>query len=279
MLTKNSVQRYLDLAELEDGKDFSRVCLVKNVRYGTSVLGKGYYTFYLQDVNANTITARLFDITEFSDSGYTATYLKNKPVTIYFTAQIYEGSWSLILQNIRLYSGEFDYQIFRGIAPSVNIEWLKNIYSGISEIPEYYRTKCIPEFCGGRSGGALKVLESATRVLEGYKELVDFEKLLRVCSRAFTVYVKYLMKKMEFSSVSDADVVRLLQVELGTSEETEVINTCYALLGFRTANNIYAHLVKQAIETVMEAYDMLYFESTMPRGISTFYRGKEIIKY
>lgn len=50
----------------------SQIFTRKYVKAGVSVLGSGYYTFYIKDMRANVVPARLFNISSFKESGLDA---------------------------------------------------------------------------------------------------------------------------------------------------------------------------------------------------------------
>ena len=104
----------LDIREFVDGKTFKRLAFVQKVKSGVSVYETGYYTFYVKDVNGNVLAARLFNVKNFIESGFTASLYKNKPVIMEFSSQIYNGQWSLVVDKIDLWTGDFPFARFRG---------------------------------------------------------------------------------------------------------------------------------------------------------------------
>ncbi|MBS6773478.1 MAG: hypothetical protein KH239_00005 [Eubacterium sp.] len=87
----------LDINTLEDGKEYDKVCYLLNYKAGLTKQDKGFYTFYVKDKNANVVAARMFDIKDYVDEGFTAMLMKSKAVKISFVAQIWNGSWSLVV--------------------------------------------------------------------------------------------------------------------------------------------------------------------------------------
>ena len=152
----------LDINTLEDGKEYDKICYLLNYKAGLTKQDKGFYTFYVKDKNANVVAARMFDIKDYVDEGFTAMLMKSKAVKISFVAQIWNGSWSLVVKTIEIWNGNFSYENYIGKA-EYSVDALEAVYESLFSQainPEYY-SEFFPSLCGGRIGGFFSVLEKS----------------------------------------------------------------------------------------------------------------------
>ena len=120
----------LDINTLEDGKEYDKICYLLNYKAGLTKQDKGFYTFYVKDKNANVVAARMFDIKDYVDEGFTAMLMKSKAVKISFVAQIWNGSWSLVVKNIEIWNGNFSYENYIGKA-EYSVDALEAVYESL----------------------------------------------------------------------------------------------------------------------------------------------------
>lgn len=269
---------YLDVAQLSVGCDYKKVCLVRDVKSGMTVYQDGYYTFYVKDCNANIIAARLFNPKDFLEDGFDAMYLKGKPVQMEFTAQIYNGSWSCIVHSISVYTGDFDFARFYGIAPAVDYEFLNKVYSH-PVTPNFYSGKRLSAFCDGRVDGVAKIFESATRILMNYAGVIDSDRLFKDFNKAFDGYVRYKQQEENFGLATAEDVVKLLQPLLLEDDSGIIIEAFYALIGMQEPKNLYAHAIADAVGMAIKMFHLIYLEKAMPCGSTLQFDGGILVKY
>lgn len=277
MLERKTTTEYLKISELEVGKNYKKVCLVTDARYGVTVTGTGYYTFYLKDTESVIISARMFSIEDFANSGYDARFFRNKPVLVNFESQIFKGQWSLIVHEISIYNGSFDYSLFNGAIKS-DIKKLQDIYG--DQMPIGYESLSIPEFCNGRVGGALKIFEQTTNAILGFAEAIDVSEILQIFNKSFAFYVNYLKRKQAFDLVTGADIHEMLQgLLLESNEYPALLDTCYAMVNMMPPRHIYTHVITNAFTSVIDTYNLIYTQKSMPKGMNTFVDGKELTNY
>lgn len=292
MLTKMDIDggssKYLDVTELADGVRFERLCFVINHSAGTTKLGSGYFTFYVKDKNANVIRAQLFDVKDYVEQGFTAKMLVNKPVLLKFYAQIYNGRWSLIIEHISLWEGEFDYPMFRGSVPCDSVQ-LKTIASKIMgssyQIPHEYSIVSFPSICDGRCGGYLKLMDASMRTLLNYKDLpsIGTQSLLEVFFYAMEAYYNYNLKLSKFPIVPSNelfDILNMIEVKVKDNPfHFEIIDTCRSVMGITKPQHIYAHLVCNAIEENKNMFSLIYTNASLSKGSLTQVGGVELLRY
>lgn len=279
---------YLDTTKLADGIRYRKVCLVVGNGAGISTLEKGFFKFYVKDVNSNIVRAMQFNIAEYIDSGFTALAFKNKPVEIDFIAQVYNGSWSLILKEITEWTDEFDYSIFRG-SVACDSAWLKKLATGVFGSDETvtmdYSTSSLYSICGGRCGGYLKLVDSAARSLLNYKDMptVNLNELLASYFYAMEVYFLYLKKKNEFQIIDQSLVYDMLgvmgQKVADSPFRFQILDACRSLLDNTKPQHLYAHLIYSTVKATEESFSLIHKNAGMPLGASSSIVGGELIRY
>lgn len=278
MLTKiTDSGEYLNITQLKEGQEYKKLCYVSDVRAGITVYQDGYYTFYVRDYDGNTVAARMFQVKDFEEAGFDAMYLKGKPAEITFTAQIYNGAWSCLLHNISVFSGEFDFRRFRGVAPDTDDAFLREVYG--KDVWSQYRSKTLSRFCDGRVGGVTKIFEICTKTLYGFSDMVDKKRLLSCFQKAFHFLVLYEENKEEFGIVTGRHVAQLLQPMLDDEDSDCLVDTCYAVIGMKRADNLYTHLITRALDSAMEASRLIYLERALPYGSTVQVNGGTLTKY
>lgn len=149
----NSGTPLLDIRKLIEGNSYDVLAYVNNVKSGITVNETGYYSFYVKDCNGNIIPARLFNVAEFYEAGFSANSLKNKPVKLSCIAQIVYGQWSLLVKEISEWTGDFDYKSFKGFV-EYDEKYLTDEFSQTgSFLPVNFCTKGLASICDGKCGG------------------------------------------------------------------------------------------------------------------------------
>lgn len=275
----------LDISELQENTEYEKVCYLLDYKAGMSKLEKGFYTFYVKDVNANVVAARLFDLKQYMDSGFTAMLLKGKPVKIKFIAQIWGGSWSLLVNEIKGWDGEFRYEKYIGKA-EYNSEALEAIYSSIFNgklNPEYY-SEYFPNLCEGRVGGFISVLEKAFTQLYSYNiESIspkDLHKCYFICMDA---YFNYLKLKKLYNIIPSQKVFDLLNSVRYQYDDFEFLNevtdTVLALTGLTKPQHIYSHLICNIVEQTQDLLNLIYKNQAIPEGTSTVVGNRTLMRF
>lgn len=283
---------YLDIANLEENITYTKVCYVTDTKSGITKIGNGFFTFYVKDVNANIIPARLFSVEDYARLGFTANALKNKPVKIRFMAQKYNGSWSLIVESIDGWDGTFAYEKFIGkveCEPLTLSAFLKLTYGDdsntINPVISGYRMSSLSSICGGRIGGFLLLAEHAASNLLNYCNFnsVNKDELINIFVIAIDSYFSYLTKVEEANIVSLNDVMSIVNIVFNKYKDTpysdELIDTVRSLLGMGEPQHLYSHLITKTVQDLIATYDMLYMYDSMPYGAVKSFENRTLIKY
>lgn len=275
----------LDITQLSDGLEYEKVCYLLDYKTGITKQEKGFYTFYVKDVNANVIAARLFNLAEYIDSGFTAMMLKSKPVKIKFMAQLWDGTWSLIVKEISNWDGDFNYENYIGKA-EYNAEPLEAVYNSIFGErlnPEYY-SEFFPELCDGRIGGFISVLEKSFTQLYSYKiESLNPKELHKCFFICMNAYFNYLKLKKQYSIVPSQNVFDLLNAVRyqydGYEFLKETVDTILSLTGLAQPQHIYSHLICGVVNQTQNLLTLVYKNQSMPLGSSTTIGNKTLIRF
>lgn len=286
-----SSEEYLDVTSLQENTDYTRLCYVTDMKSGLTRMDKGFFTFYVKDKNANVITARLFDISDFINSGYTANAFVNKPVKLTFSAQKYNGSWSLIINSMELWTGDFDFASFIGkveCSGSTIKSVLDIIYVDNKDLVEttikQYGVKRFNSVCGGRVGGFLLL---ANHVAEEILRYLDFDSISNDIMEVFVIsmsaYFEYLDICEKYTVTKMNDVMKILSKVSIMNEKSncveEILDTCRALFRLGEPQHLYSHLIVNAVNNSLRTYDMIYRFNCMPGGSSNYTGGVTLVKY
>ena len=250
----------LDINTLEDGKEYDKICYLLNYKAGLTKQDKGFYTFYVKDKNANVVAARMFDIKDYVDEGFTAMLMKSKAVKISFVAQIWNGSWSLVVKNIEIWNGNFSYENYIGKA-EYSVDALEAVYESLFSQainPEYY-SEFFPSLCGGRIGGFISVLEKSFTQLYSYQlqslNVQDLHRCFFICMDA---YFNYLKLEKHFGIVPSQKVFEVINsIHFQYPESpylNEITDTVLALTGLAKPQHIYSHLIYNTVKQIGRAH-------------------------
>ena len=279
----------LNIRSFAEGLKMKAKALVIHVRSGIDVNESGFYTFVLKDINANTISARLFHVENFIENGFVAKSFENKPVLIEFIPQIFNGAWSLILKDIKLYDGAFDYESYKGKI-NVDTSFIDNCYlevfSKSNPMDPAYYTASFSSICGGRVGGFMKLISSVARDLYNYVDYCGYTTtdLFTVYFYTVEAYYKLLKKKELFEIVDQAELFSILQSITnkisGSGLTNEIVDSCRTILGFGAPQHILSHLIYESIQKELYTFSLIEKNLTLAKGATyKISEGKTLLRY
>lgn len=285
MIRKVSTNEYLNLNDLFQNQKFSKICLVKDVKSGVSILGQGYYTFYVRDCNAHVLTARLFNPDGFSDSGFNALLLKGKPAKIDFTATIYNGNWSLVLEKISLYNGDFDYDVWLGDA-SVKFKLPDEIEKVIAEghVPfDFYNVSVLNGINNGKKGSAARLYLNVLKRLLEFRDTFQTNGLIDVFNASFDFWFRYQQLKDKFEII-DAKSSFALKNDIFKRYErsvyiTSIMETCLALIKEGEPKHLFCHIICDLMNTEIGIMNLVSVYESIPSGMFSRVDDKILMKY
>ena len=299
MLSKKEDLQYelFDATKLMEGRMYQDVvCYVTGNRAGTTVYNKGYFTFFVKDVNGNVYPAHVWEPKDFRQDGAVVSQLKNVCVLMSFTAQIYNGSWSLHLEGstirictpevIQEYGLKIDLAKFRGTVPCPEKKELEEVYRRYTEsdLPDIFFHSSFQTICQGRVGGyarlAVAVFHSMKAPYEGLQGF-DFDGLSETFVIVLQAYAAYLR-----AAESAATAGRLADVLIGvrqTYRESKVaeqaIETLLALVGADKPRHLFAHIIVTELQGKAELLDLVYRNNTIPCSMSAQIGGLTLANY
>lgn len=289
MIERVSKSTNLNLNDLIENGEYTKRAYVLSVRGDLSRFEKGFFTFYLKDENGCVVAGRKFDIKDFIETGYEASTLKGKMVDVEFKAQKYNGSWSFIIYSIKPSANAGDFERFLGkIDVTKDVAYAERLYSEIYgtewKFPENWKHLSFSSIGQGRCGCVARVFVNVSKALWCYKDLpsVDTRMLLKFFETSFTQYVKYVQQKENLNIVSVTSAIDLLieTRRLYQEDYTELaLDVTSAMLGLDKPKHLYSHLINSELENQIRALDLIFTNSALSAGGSSYVRGVNLLRY
>lgn len=284
----NKSIRNLNSKVFIEGQTMQALALVVGVSSGLTKKEEGFYTFMVKDENAKVFPARLFNVMDFVDSGLIASSLNSKPVEITFIPQIFNGSWSLIVKDIQLHDGVFDYESFLGkirtdssyVDSKYNVAFPDEVSN-----PEYAIASFL-EICGGRCGGFLRLMNNCAHDVENLLDSLDYTKqeVYQVFFCTFDCYYELLKQKKQYSILNPTELLNVLaRMDARTKNlnmHLQIMDSCRAILGLGAPSDVLAHVIHNYIQTEEKNLELIELHSVMARGASKqLSQGKVLVRY
>lgn len=279
---------YLDMRGIQEYVPLKAVAYLTDGKAGLTKMDSGFVTFYLKDVNANTVVGRMFDVKDFLVSGVNIAMLKKKPVQISFVAQSFNGSISLIVDSLEVYTGKFDYNKFIGEIKydvSAAVETGRELFGRDWDIPAVWKHASFEEFGKGRIGGFVKVFEIAFGTLSMFTGLssVSREEFIQTFYNSMKEYFNLLTfraKMDNLQSLTIHDMLHELCRAYGEEEKLLIADTVKALAGLSKPLHLYSHLICLAVGSARQAVDLSIMYETLPTGSKiSLGGGADLLKY
>jgi hypothetical protein len=288
MVEKISENDYLDMGDLFEGNSYRKVAYLCGAKSGTTALNNGFFTFYLKDKNSNILTARLFDIAEFVKAGYSVANMTNRAVEISFTANVFNNQWSLIVDTIKPYNGEFDYDLFIGRVDVMSKDWALDLMKKVEgegyEFPDFFESYRLADMCDGRSNGILFTFIAGLKALQMCSGMpnIKMSDLIKVYGEAFKLFVATKLDMQETGFMLNSDIVESLtkfsRLLDGNNLKEEIMDTIIGLLGGKP-QHLYSHIITKVVKDVMDCCQKSYQYTSMTAGATAFIGGDELLKY
>lgn len=293
MITRETNEnKFLDLPLLTLGEEYDKVCYLHNVVAGKDVTMSGFFRLYLKDIKGNIVVGRLFNVERFEDVGLDMLALKNKPVQIHFRVDEYNGSLSLNIINIKLYTGMFDYASFigkiDGIEDSFNFvegAFKKFLNDNSYTLPSSYKTESFRDICDGRCGAYTKILEITLMNLLAMNGIpgIDNKSLITVLNVVQKHYYKYLsdIQALDFitNSYKFQTVNKLKLLPERTNEVLVAEDVLGALIGLNKPESIHSLIIHNTIKEAIDKLNLACIYNTMIRGSVKEVGGVRLLKY
>lgn len=291
ILTVGGNNKMLDIAHLELDKQYEKVGYLYNFREGTAISEKGFFTLYIKDINGKVVIGRLFNVENFKEKGLTMQALKGKPVKINFHTQSYNGSLSLIINILDIYTDAFDYGSFIGKVDGVEdfFAYTEDVISKLTDrdikLPSVYRTKSLRYVYDGRAGGYTKLLQMVVSNVISYDSIIGLDRAEIANTIAYLqeIYYKYLeqiedidfiTKSMKMKILYDAQI-KMEKVDVGAY----VIDSLTALLDLGEPESLAGLLVYRMFKSNMETLNLACQYDKMLVGVTRQVGDVTLLKY
>lgn len=270
----------LDIRKLIEGNSYDVLAYVNNVKSGITVNETGYYSFYVKDCNGNVIPARLFNVAEFYEAGFSANSLKNKPVKLSCIAQIVYGQWSLLVKEISEWTGDFDYKSFKGFV-EYDEKYLTEEFSQTgSFLPVNFCTKGLTSICDGKCGGFALYLGIVFKKLHamGTYSGVYEDTLLRIATRSASVYFNYLELKDNFGFVSKEVILKTLYSYCiqDVNDVELILDAMTGLTDLGEPQFLESALVVKVFKDTLVELNMISAVNKVPKGSAVTVNGLQL---
>lgn len=266
----------LDISMLVEGEDVTCIAYAMRCTLGMSKMAEGFATFYLKDVNANLITARLFKLEDFMNSGFKVAAFEGRAVEFTARVQEFNGSLNLVINGatgITIYTGDFDYARFIGKIDS-DLSLVSKIYSGVFPDKAFpstmYQTLAIDFLAFGKVGAFAKMYEIAFMNLSSTCDMVaNNSELLTVFFDVMHSYYSVLVNITKYKKLG-----KLLLYQEYASAEAKceenirliVIDALHAILEGAKPMHLYAYLIAEAVKSATNTINLIHFYSTISLG-------------
>jgi hypothetical protein len=287
----NNGPKYLDSLNLDFRNECQSLAYVLDARIGNSDIVGTFFRFYLRDVNGFTVTARMFNTSIFDKKGYALSIFKKKPVLVTYTASAYGGPASLVLSDIQIHEGEFDYGKFLGLVEKSQeyLEHSNNILSSALPssnymLPSLWTTESYVDVCNGRSGGMSKLSYMVIKQLFDYFDTpgVEKEKLMVCAYKSLIVFGRYLSIKQVMDVPMKHQLLEIIytnSVDLDLTMKNIVADCCAAVIGLGEPQHLYAHIISRTIHTAKDLLNYSFEYPLIEEGSSKRVGDKTLSRY
>lgn len=279
----------LTFEDLETSSVVNKICYVLNYTSGVSTLEKGFYKLYLKSSDDVIITAMIFDIKDFINSGFDIARLKNKFIKISGTVNSDFSNNSIILSSIEEVDIDFeDRAKFVG-----EVENLDELYSEIREmlssidssysLPAIYKNKNYSNIMGGKKGGYVKFVWKWLMNITLYSDICEDSSLLMSSTyRCILNYAKYLERVDLHPLISNKDKMDILR-EISIDDTESSMIACDAMssiLGVSTPEHLYSYIIFNTFNLVVQMSEISDAWKGLPVGGVKLLKGNtKLVKY
>lgn len=262
-------EKYLNLKTLELNKGYTKIAYVQDVREKTDRLNQGFFLFYLKDVNGDMITSRLFGVRSFVETGKLARMLKGQAVTVKFETQEFNGSLSIVLTSIDIYTGDFEFEKFIG-----KVNNLPAITSYLSHIEDIDLMSCsrLTEFYNGKVGGFALFAYLVSKQVRAYEvsDLADVKLLENTVDGLLPLLFSYY-RKLEVQPVIDPtelimDANASIMVSSLVMDTSVLVNVYLSCCGLCQPQFVESMIIYDIVNNVLNTMKIASISSTMTKG-------------
>lgn len=285
----STTSNILDVNELTDGGVYTKIAYVHNSTTGWQRNDKGFITFYLKDINGNIIEARLFSVEDFLFSGVKSSSLKKHFVTIQFQAQIFNGSWSLILKSIELTELQNVAELLPRFIGKIEVDdsRLNNFSMEFinQNLPSCYSNTSLDSIADGRLNGYVKMLDIALPSIIGAVDLpgIKESELFSVFFYTAKYYFQLLNHRQELSGFEDFEDYSIFsEIKMSLSDTNYymlIIDALQSLSSNYEPKSLVSYIVAHSIKVAIFILNASYKLQNVPYGTKTHIGGSTLLRF
>jgi hypothetical protein len=255
MLTKKIDSEYLDARNVNFAGSNTALAYLIGASGATARNDTGFVRFHLKDINGLVVHAVMFNVVDLLDKGFSFSLMKKKPVRVTFTAGEYMGGLSLVVSNISVWEGEFDYGKFMGRLENAG-QILEDLYTSVNEkyevnfkFPASYVNDSYLSICSGLGGGYVKYIEMVIKGLDGLSGTpgVVMKDLVMCTFFCLGTYAKYLEMREKLDVVLKHEIISKAYTTAQALTDERLKNICVdastALAGLGKPQHLYANII------------------------------------
>lgn len=265
----------LDTSCICDGQAINCLAYVQSCSVKASKIGQAFVTFYLKDKNANVIAARLFGISD--ESAQKAQVFARRPVQIKGEVQVYNGSYSIVLDGevgITIYTGEFDYSSFVG-SFTVDLASTAAAYEkfmGKSMEISLYTNLSVDFLGNGKVGAFAKIFDIAFNNLLFYIDVsgINGKDLITTYFLVMQEYYLILVKYNKFGTLERLFLFKdYSNIHCDEDYRYIVIDALKSICENSKPLHLYAHLIHDAVVQANRNLQLISANNTLVAGAGT----------
>lgn len=261
----------LDVSCLAEGQNIECLAYVQSCNVKSNRLGQPFVTFYLKDRNAIVIAARLFDAGE--NAKFAQAFARH-PVHLFAQVQIYNGSYSLIINGdsgISIYNGTFDYTRFIG-QYEVDLSGAENIYTQVmgEAMPSELYVNLSVDFLGsGKVGAFAKIYDMALASISFIDNVpgINMTELYKVF---FCVMHKYFLILERYNKIGPLERLKLYEeystVHFDANLDLQIVDTLRGLVENTKPLHLYSHIINGAVNQANKTLQLIENNSVLVPG-------------
>ena len=250
-------KQYLNIGELQLDSRYSKLAYVQDVTDGISKMQQGFFTFILKDCKGDSISARLFNVSNFFEVGQKARMLKGRLVKVEFYVQEFNGSLSLVLC-------------------SIDISDLEN--------SDVIANASLTKFMGGKVGGFALFCNIVLEEVKLHSKfgLCDSTKLLDATDKLLPLLFKYY-RLVEANPIIDAGTIiansNAIMVMSVLEDNSAIISDAYlSCCGLIKPQYQEGKIIYNIVRNTLEMLDIATLLKSMSRGATKELSNGEVLK-
>lgn len=262
----------LYLSDLSSLDTFKKICYVMDYSSGITKNQLGFYSLTIKTADGESIRAQIFNPKNFMTRGLDIASLKNKFILLEGVGRVWNGSYSIIVDEIYTVeqSSVKNREVFIGAIENLNeiFNECNNIFKSKDLIlPSIYKLNSYPSIEDGKVGGYIKFLWQWIFEVIPYDSELD-DDLVEVLYYTSNYYSKYLDKINVLDIVTDRDKINILkEIPPNVSNVSSIVDDLLSsMLGISSPEHIVSHLLYDSFVKIQTFSRLKSMWKVMPSG-------------